>query len=86
MTQKRTRKLRVVEAPPEGTTVLSPAEPFGEAYFIGAGGPLSVDSLCGSCDRLLIARMAPGQGVRNVLLVCPDCGSYNDAGGGLKLN
>lgn len=80
------KRLRVIPEPEEGTrSVLVPTDDVVGPVINGPGGRGTTDQVCGSCGRVLIAGIAPSQ-VMEMVIRCPDCGSYNDTGGAPHLN
>ena len=69
-------KMDLIEEPPEGTrTVLIPEV---APVFRGEGaGKGDVNYLCGRCSTILIETMPQGS-VRNIVIKCPKCGSFNE--------
>jgi len=68
------KKLKVIPKPAEGTrVVLKRAK--GEGVIISGKGELNL--VCGKCDAVLAKGVKEGQ-VKNLVLHCNNCGSYND--------
>lgn len=69
------RKLKVIPEPEEGTrAVLKPTSKDAATIIEGDG---SLDLLCGTCGFTLAKSVNEGQ-LRNLVLYCYQCGSYND--------
>lgn len=72
--KRETRQLSVIKKPAEGTrTVIAPDEMF----LIGTGGEGTVDFVCGGCRYVLCEGIDAGM-VRNMVILCPECGVYNE--------
>ena len=88
--KKADRTLPVIPKADEGTrSVLHLGKDVDPGPVIRFdGGPKGFDYSCGACGFVLINGAPPGgmQGIRDVVLLCPSCGAYNDTGGSPKLN
>ncbi len=68
------QKLKVISEPAENTRTVMTGVPPGTPFYKSSG---DVNLLCGQCDTVLAENMNPGQ-VKNIVLQCPECKSYND--------
>ena len=75
MVYRQRKKLRVIPEPKKGTrAVLEKDSQTEPVIFKGSGG---LDLQCGSCEAILAKGVAEGQ-LRNLVLHCNQCGSYNE--------
>lgn len=71
-----TLKLPVIPEPENGTRSVLVRPPGGELTpFIRSDGPANL--LCGNCSLTLVKGVDAGQ-ITNLVLKCPQCGSFND--------
>jgi hypothetical protein len=71
--ERKLRVMPVVEVPPEEATILIQGDPNEP---IGRGGYGDESLLCGSCGRVLIEKVDPGQ-FKDIFMRC-SCGAMND--------
>lgn len=69
------RKLKVIPQPEKGTRAVLHFDSKDTSIIIQGKGNL--DLLCGSCGATLAKGVNEGQ-VKNLVLLCNKCGSYND--------
>lgn len=68
-----TKKGKIIPEPkPNTRTILAPRQ----APAIKGDGSDSI--LCGNCEVILISNLNPATVIKNIVIKCPDCGSFND--------
>jgi len=65
-------KLKIIPKPPEGTRTV--IESNVSPAFKSEG---NVDYICGNCGALIAEKVRRGQ-IRNIVVLCPKCGHYNE--------
>jgi len=71
-------KLQVIPEPAQGTAaVLIPSTTGPIPLMQGQGDN---DFLCGACDNVIVKGLDGGQ-ISEIVLKCPNCGSFNRARG-----
>ena len=74
----RHTRLKVIPEPKQGTrTVFITDNTDPDFVYVQGDSPAGRSFECGRCGRPLIVGVERNQ-VRNVVLRCPQCGSYND--------
>ncbi len=74
-------KLPVIPKPAEGTRAILVPEKGVIPVIKGTGG--DIDLLCGNCGIVLASGLVPTQKIVNIVIKCPNCGSYNDTPPGI---
>jgi hypothetical protein len=71
----KTRTLKVIAKPPSAArSIIHPSGDDVPPYFVGDG---NLDSACGTCGTIL-TKSEWDMSVRNVVVECPKCHSYNE--------
>jgi predicted RNA-binding Zn-ribbon protein involved in translation (DUF1610 family) len=70
-------KFRVIQRPEPDRRVLHAKAPDGP--ILRGSSWTKVDFGCGSCGRLLVTGLKRPE-LKNIVIQCPSCGSYNDTG------
>lgn len=73
------QKLTVIEKPKENTRTVIKLNKKNETVIIRGQG--SIDFLCGRCGAKLAESVVSGQ-IKNIVLYCNKCGSYNETESG----
>ena len=74
------QKLKVIPKPEERTrTVLKPKNRDSSVTIKGSG---KLNLVCGKCGAILAREIHEGQ-IKNIVLFCNKCDSYNDTGTGV---
>ena len=78
------RQIRMIPTPPpaEGSRCVAELE-VGDSgdtvFFVGAGAVRGgTDYVCGQCRAILVEQVRP-RAIKNVVLQCAACGTYNDS-------
>lgn len=72
------RRLRVIPPPANGSRSILQLDAPGTILVQGNGGGPAVSYDCGNCGSPLLVDVTEDQ-VRNVVLKCNNCGSYNES-------
>jgi hypothetical protein len=73
-------RLKVIPEPAKGTRLLIvAANPLDKSFLFFTGND-EVDVLCGGCGQRLAAGLKSSTQLKNAVIKCPGCASFNDSG------